>query len=102
LNTPSKVCLYGKVREPRRFGRDAACNVSISRRRFYNPDIRKSIRVFLLNTPSKVCLYGKVGEPRRFGRDAACNVSISRRRFYNPDIRKNRQGFLFNIISSKE
>jgi hypothetical protein len=79
--------------EPRRFGRDAACNVSISRRRFLNPDIRKSIRVFLLNTPSKVCLYGKVGEPRRFGRDAACNVSISRRRFLNPGLLMNRQVF---------
>jgi hypothetical protein len=34
------------VGEPRRFGRDAACNVSISRRRFYNPDIRKNRRFF--------------------------------------------------------
>jgi hypothetical protein len=88
--------------EPRRFGRDAACNVSISRRRFYNPDIRKNRRGFLLYShPQKVMHTERVkGEPRRFGRDAACNVSISRRRFYNPDIRKNRRGFFLFIIFS--
>jgi hypothetical protein len=93
---PQKVMHTERVKgEPRRFGRDAACNVSISRRRFYNPDIRKNRRGFLLYShPQKVMHTERVkGEPRRFGRDAACNVSISRRRFYNPDIRKNRRGF---------
>jgi hypothetical protein len=33
--------------EPRRFGRDAACNVSISRRRFLNPGILMNRQGFL-------------------------------------------------------
>ncbi len=36
--------------EPRRFGRDAACNVSISRRRFLNPGILMNRQVFFVNS----------------------------------------------------
>ena len=87
--------------EPRRFGRDAACNVSISRRRFYNPDIRKNRRGFLFYShPQKVMHTERFkGEPRRFGRDAACNLSISRRRFLNPNIRKSVRFFLPILLS---
>ena len=50
--------------EPRRFGRDAACNVSISRRRFYNPDIRKIRRGFFIEYTLK-SYKDKIGESCR-------------------------------------